>query len=352
MRKKEIIHIHNDSPISSDFLDFMSNRFQDEDHKHFVLGHHNKYYKIHQINNYKQVNNLLSFFDFFKSCFNSNSIIIHGFFSPYLLLVFLSNSVLIQKTFWMVWGGDLRSLEKSKEGFIFQRLLNNVIVFIKIHLLRKLRGIVTYVKGDYEDACKKLGVNLDLFECIMYPSNIYKPVKTNTVKNSTSPVNIQIGNSADSTNNHIEILNILVTCKEKNIKVFCPLSYGLEEIRVEVIEKGKELFGNKFVPVTNFMSLQEYNEFQSNIDIAIFNHDKQAAMGNTISLIGMGKKVYLKNGTSQWNLFNELGVKIYDVQSFDLTLNEDTIEFNNVQKIKEYFSEENLAFQLQQIFNQ
>lgn len=52
----------------------------------------------------------------------------------------------------------------------------------------------------------------------------------------------------------------------------------------KVIIKGKELFGEKFIPLTEFMTFEKYLEFLGSIDIAIFAHKRQQAMGNTITI--------------------------------------------------------------------
>lgn len=43
-------------------------------------------------------------------------------------------------------------------------------------------------------------------------------------------------------------------------------------------------------PIVDFMDFNEYINFLSTIDIAIFNHKRQQGMGNIITLLGMGKK--------------------------------------------------------------
>ena len=40
-------------------------------------------------------------------------------------------------------------------------------------------------------------------------------------------------------------------------------------------------------------------------------------MGTTISLLALGKKVYLNSKTPQWTLFKKLNIQIYDIENFD-----------------------------------
>ena len=42
------------------------------------------------------------------------------------------------------------------------------------------------------------------------------------------------------------------------------------------------------------LPLSDYLKILGKIDIAIFNHERQQAVGNITSLLGLGKKVYIK----------------------------------------------------------
>ncbi|MDD2509394.1 MAG: TDP-N-acetylfucosamine:lipid II N-acetylfucosaminyltransferase [Aliarcobacter sp.] len=182
-----------------------------------------------------------------------------------------------------------------------------------------------------------------------YPSNLYK--EYDIIQKEHTTTNIQLGNSADPSNNHIDVLSKLIKYKDENIKIFTPLSYGDQVYAQDVIKKGKELFGDKFVALTEFMPFEKYLEFLGQIDIAIFAHKRQQAMGNTITLLGLGKKVYMRSDITPWQLFDSLDVKVYDVANIEIDLMEEKIKKENQQKITEYFSKENYLKQLQELFS-
>jgi len=74
-------------------------------------------------------------------------------------------------------------------------------------------------------------------------------------------------------------------------------------------------------------------------------------MDNLIQLLGLDKKVYLNPDTSQWNLFENLGIKVYDING-NLVLNINAKELENNKKIvRDWFSLENLIKQWQEVFN-
>ena len=237
-----------------------------------------------------------------------------------------------------MWGGDFYFPEKQR--------------WLKKQVIKRIRHFVTYLKGDYELVKKWYGAKGILHECFMYPSNLYKEYDVKP-KADGGIINIQVGNSADLTNNHIEVFEKLRKHKDRNIKIYVPLSYSDsdQDYVKDVIAKGKEIFGDKFIALTEFMSFEKYLDFLGAIDITIFAHKRQQAMGNAISLLGMGKKVYMRNDITPWTLFAEIGVKVFDFNSIDLVPIKSEVMNENIKIIKSYFSKENYLNQLVKIFD-
>jgi pyruvate/2-oxoglutarate/acetoin dehydrogenase E1 component len=98
------------------------------------------------------------------------------------------------------------------------------------------------------------------------------------------------------------------------------------------------------------LPFNKYLEFLGNIDIAIFAHNRQQSMGNIITLLGLGKKVYIKNDITSWEHFKNINVQVFDIASINLEILDEQVIYNNIQKIKEYYSESNLKAQLEIIF--
>ncbi len=61
----------------------------------------------------------------------------------------------------------------------------------------------------------------------------------------------------------------------------------------EIINIGDKLFSNQFYPIIELMEYNDYLSFLNSVDIAIFNHNRQQAVGNIILLLSMGKTIYL-----------------------------------------------------------
>ena len=208
-------------------------------------------------------------------------IILHSLFLHNLVNYLFLHQSFLPKCNWYIWGGDLYDYAKGKKT-----LREKFFIFRKKCIVKKIAGIITYVVGDFELACQWYGAKGKYMECFMYPSNLYKEYHSKD-KNDYS-INIQIGNSADKTNNHLDIFTNLKKFKDQNIKIFAPLSYGDNKYAHEIADKGKEIFGDKFIPLFDFVSMDQYILFLNNIDIAIFSHNRQQALGNTITLLGLG----------------------------------------------------------------
>lgn len=146
------------------------------------------------------------------------------------------------------------------------------------------------------------------------------------------------------------MLQILERYKTEDIRICAPLSYGDPQHALKVVEAGKAIFGNKFVALTNLMPVDAYLIFLTQIDIAIFNHRRQQAMGNTITLLGLGKKVFMRAGTTHSNFLNAIGVKVFDTGEFSLESISFETKIKNAQRVKNYFSKHNLIIGLQEVF--
>ena len=316
------------------FIDFIQKHFDTKVH-YFLFLHDEKYdYGLKPypqniwLTDFQNVEQLREFL------MKADKLIVHGLWSEFFIDFLYRNAFLLKKVYWVMWGGDFYFPEKQS--------LN------KKKVIKKIKHFVTYIKGDYELVQRWYGAKGKYHECFMYPSNLYKEYPLHPKRSST--LNIQVGNSADPTNNHFEVFKELEPYKNENIKIFVPLSYGDFNYANRVVETGRNIFGSKFVPLRDFLPFEKYLEFLSEIDIAIFAHNRQQAMGNIITLLGLGKKVYMKSNITPWQMFEELGVKVFDVENIELSLLDEKTKKKNIEKIKTYFSEENLKKQLDEIF--
>jgi hypothetical protein len=278
---------------------------------------------------------------------SAKKIMLHGLMNDRVVVLLALMPWLMSKCYWMIWGADLYQYKTPRNSWK-SRLKEQ----LRRLVIRRVGHLVTYIEGDVELARQWYGAKGTYHECIMYLSNVVDPRITveKTQIFAKNGLNILLGNSADPGNNHIEALERLLPYKDQDIKIYAPLSYGGQKHALKVMAYGREWFGDKFVPMTDFMPFERYLEFLNSLDIAIFNHRRQQAMGNTITLLGMGKTIYLKSNASHWRALSSLGIKLNDLARLELK----TLEAEEAQKNKRivhlYFSKAMLINQLSEIF--
>jgi hypothetical protein len=178
-------------------------------------------------------------------------------------------------------------------------------------VVRRLGLITTTVPGDYHLARNWYGAKGKFVHNLMYPSHLFRqPLSVDPIRRA--PIQVHIGNSADPSNNHKEIIDKLASLDEQEFIAYVPLSYGLPSYRDEIIAYGRQRLGKRFSPLTEFMPSREYDRYMEGIDIAIFNHRRQQGMGNIIALLGMGKTIWLRSDVTPWNYFTSIGIKLND----------------------------------------
>lgn len=333
-KKKKIVHIAPNEKFIPSFIDFVNEHFHEYLHIFILLGKKEYKYGLKEQYLVQWLDKKIKVFALIRDMYTADKIIIHGLWSEDIVKLLYIQPWLLKKCFHIMWGGDFYFPEKQS--------------WFKKQVIKKMGHFITYIEGDYQKIKKLYNAKGIYHECFMYPSNLYKEYIIKSKQDTI--INIQVGNSGDPTNNHIEAFEKLKKFKNENINVYVPLSYGNEIYIAEVLKIGEEIFSNKFKPITTFIPLEEYQDFLSKIDIAIYAHKRQQGMGNIITLMGLGRKVFIRNDITPWYFFKNLGVEVYDFNTIDINLICDKIKQKNMRYIKNYFSEKNYVSQLKKIF--
>lgn len=338
------LHLAGPGPITKNFFSFLEENLNCTDHELLSTKDANAWPELEVIRNISSSNKYQWLIRLWVHTNRADKIILHGLWGWPLVLTLALNPWLLKRCYWFIWGGDLYYYNQRVQG-----LRSNLFEALRRFVIKRIGHLVTYIDGDVELARQWYGAKGKYHECIMYTSNIYRKYDLPAKKNKAT--NIQVGNSADPSNNHFEIFDKLMVFRDQDIMIYVPISYG-DPIHARVVrEEGAKRFGEKFVALTELMPLDEYLKFLGKIDIAIFNHKRQQAMGNTISLLGMGKKVYIHPDVTPWTTFGKIGVKIHSVKNISIEcLTQELKDKNNV-AIKINFSEGKLISQLKNIFD-
>lgn len=345
------LHIFHNDKVVAPYIRFINENFDENKHKFLIIdGIKEKDIKmpsdkniekyISRGRNFKGIIKkvlLISqlpilYLKLFNSCKNSEKIYFHGLFDIRIIFFLYIFKIFLRKSFWDMWGGDLYYFFKNK---------NIIHKKIDEYVKGNFYGYITYINDDYELAKKWYKAKGKYFKCFIYPGNLYKKIEI--INFQKKELYIQIGNSADPSNNHFEILNKLEKFKHENIKLFCILSYGDKIYAEKVVEHGEKIFKEKFIPIVDFMPFEDYMKFLSEIDIAIFAHKRQQGMGNIISLLGMKKTIYMDKNVTTFVTLKEIGVSIKSLDNIeDLSKFNNFILEKNEKIIKQVFSKETL----------
>lgn len=312
-----IVHIFPYEKFTASFIEFINQNYDSENHKFFLYGEKEKY-EIN-LNKYTNIYEIFELKrkitkEFLKATLKSNKIILHGCFSPILVVFFIAHPQFYKKLYILFWGGDLYFKREAKKNIKFR-----IYEKFRTFLFRHAKQILTLVKGDYNLAKEWYGVKGIYYDCKYYNPDYSSEVLGGIERTDISGViNIQIGNSATKTNHHIEILKKLKKFSDKNIHIYLPMSYGNIEYCDKVEKLAKEWFGEKVTVMKKFYKSEVFNQHLANMDIAIFNNDRQQALGNIYMLICLKTKVYMRSGTSMWDeMTNILGCQLEDVAQIE-----------------------------------
>ena len=125
----------------------------------------------------------------------------------------------LPKSYWIMWGGDLYVYQLGERSWRWR-----VNEFFRRRVLENIGHLVTGTPGDAYLAREWYGAKGDHIRCFNYPSNVYKHYEIKPIVHET--INIQVGDSADPTNQHLELFDHLGRFKNIDIKVYVVLSYG------------------------------------------------------------------------------------------------------------------------------
>ena len=328
------IHIIENEKFTPTFLDMLEDYFPKN--SNIVYVHGKKYNFVKK--EYEFVKLIDSFDEVDLSLANQHfdKIFIHAFYNQNLLkfLYINKHNIDFKKVVFIAWGADIyNSCYRLQEPVIdfkdtLRRLKIRLYERIKKSLMKKVRLYMTFACGDIDIINNNYGANGIQFDCL-YPSTVDLD-NLNRIKNTkninagnnwittaskkpcydelvseNSSVTILLGNSASKTNQHEEILNVLSRFKNENIKIICPLSYGDKDYAIKIKEYGSKLFGDKFIPLMDYMNPVDYANLLGSVDIAVFNHNRQQATGNIEILSYLGAKMFIRSDISSWKHYVE-----------------------------------------------
>ncbi|MBR2712098.1 MAG: TDP-N-acetylfucosamine:lipid II N-acetylfucosaminyltransferase [Bacilli bacterium] len=328
---KNILHIINDEKFTIGFINYMNDNLNNYNHYFIVVIDSKNKSDIDKYKMYNSIKNVTIIFSkkniyskVTKKLFDtSDMIIINGVFNmDYFLLK--GSKKIYDKLYLYFWGGDFYYYKKNKVLSIKEKIKK-----VLLHrAIKKCSGLIFLIDYEYEKLSEIFPNNNKHYVAAMAPDFCNKIDYDYYLREKNDLNRILIGNSASETNQHFEVLTSLSHLKNENIEIICPLSYGNDDYRNRVIEKGIEIFGEKFIPITDFMPLDRYLKLVNTCKVGIFNNDRQQALGNINSMLLMGKKIYLRDDTSMYKNYIDMKIRVFNISDLKNITKEELFEFD------------------------
>ena len=350
-----ILHIIPDEKWTKPYIDKINCMFGKEKHSFLLFSkgeslindlktddYQNVFWSVGNVFSNKKASMLIE---------NSNIIVIHSLFFPVSDLKKLSE-IDEKKLIWFIWGGDLYDtyLAYKKRPYHISSLIREIY-------RRKFFSKIDYVianDGDYRVFCSWYKTKAKkLFA--QYTYNLIDKSEISHKNTTDGKIRVLVGHSATRTCRHLDVFEKLSSFKDK-ITVISPLSYPSDIKYIDKVKKiGYEIFGDSFIPITEFMDYKEYIKLLSSIDIGVFANNRQQGNGNIISLLYLGKKIYISPENNLYQMYKEMGAYVFaypeDVdEMFVHRLSGDEAD-NNERVIQKQFSDETFYTLWSEVFS-
>lgn len=273
-----------------------------------------------------------------------NAICLHNLYSlPYDIIANIPQGIPV---LWYAWGFDLysnpaplnpllvlgdRYMEKTRKLASAKSLKEHTKVIIKaalklissdkekIKIAKKAISRIDYFAGVFPMEYDMMIEAVPYFRAKKIIHNYIHPQEFKLDDIKKVPLinghNILLGNSASLFGNHIDIMKQIVPFIDNDVNIICPLSYaGTPRYVQEVIKQGKQLFGNNFVPLTTYLTLEEYTKTIRSCNRFVMGMIQQAATCNCLTSMWDGIKIYAPKRSMNYIQYNNMGIKIYSIE--------------------------------------
>jgi dTDP-N-acetylfucosamine:lipid II N-acetylfucosaminyltransferase len=272
----------------------------------------------------------------------------------------LKNNIYEKETARFIKHDDSRFKDIIKKGLIFNELSSRLFLLLSqkyFFIPNKIRNILNnnYLTQFYL-AAQKMDVVVPVvpteFSLVkkMGLRAVYAPFTYGCLEdilgdkfdlNVLGAKHILVGNSGDPANNHVRVFKKMSGINLGNRKIYVPLSYGGSKEYIDfVIERGRYYLGSNFIPITDFMPLDKYNDILLSCGFIIFNHIRQQGVGNIITLGYMGAKIFLHEKSPVYAYYKSYGFNVNSI----IELNQNTLNSNLT--LVEYKNNKSLFYSL------
>lgn len=252
-----------------------------------------------------------------------NAIIIHGLYTPWQADFILAAPPFV-KIAWCMWGGEVYQRPDICMSFLapWNKRLQKLRDWIKGNNRGKIYNVPTEVfsRVDYllSDEYEEFQFACNYFHktdwrYLWY--NYYSIEETlGTLMNSyVDGNNILLGHNAGIRTNHIDGFFAAKKLNLHGRKIVSVMAYGDSWYRHSLMKIGKLLFGKQFQAQVDFLPRNQYNEMLRSCPTVVFPTYKPEAMGNCLTALWMGARLYMYECNMQYQYFKRLGLKVFTI---------------------------------------
>ena len=323
-----ILHLISDDK----FADYAINQFTDlGNSSEFVVLTEDQDLKLKSIKNTKAVTviyiNSQDYIQFCKTINQYNAVILHGLFSPLQVNIFpfLSEKV---KVAWVFWGAEIYGRNDIKLIFLSfkskiiyysrktKKLLKGTLLkpehyFADKSIYKRINYCLTDVHEDFEFVKKYTHSSM---KELWY--NYYSIEETvgSLANQKVNAGNILVGNSCNLENNYPDAFSALSRFDLSDRKIIVPLSYGQPWLKKIILKRGEAFFKKSFLPLTDFLERDVYNIYLLSCSTVVMNHYRPQAMGNILTSLWLGAKVYMSKRSLLFAFFQRIDIHLFSVE--------------------------------------
>ncbi len=233
-------------------------------------------------------------------------IVMHGSISPFrqhvifLLCLRLLYRETLRKIVLVAWGGS----DFYSDAWWFSMYSN---------ILKSFKKIITLSSADQVRCAELYG---ELAMQLSYITPQMQSYQKKEIKGLRKGKKIMISHSGWQHNNHIESFDLVRHHIEEDTEVICPLAYGDKQYISNVVAEGERVFGERFSYFTELLSVEEYTDMLSGVDIYVTNAEIQTGLFALLTCLSNGAKVFCKG-----NLFDSMensGFKVFSIEGLRL----------------------------------
>lgn len=336
-----ILHVSDLDKFIPPFIDLVRAEFPGSKNFFYIIDEGTRYSEIAGTDSVLQQPRNISYLRLLLYMLIAKRVVLHSLHSQVAILLAMT-PWLPKKCYWVIWGGDLYRYRRPRVG-----LRDRLIELARRVTIRRLGHLVTYVPGDVELARRWYGARGRHIECLMYPSNLYKALQV--PERRATQRTLLVGNSATPSNRHEYAFDLLSSLRLEGWRIVVPLSYGEAGYADKISSMGFKRFGERFEPLREFLPFEQYLQLLAEVNIGIFAHDRQQGMGNIITLLGMGKTIFMDPEVSSFELLADKGIEVKSVHDLTLETISPEVAKKNERAVADYFNRERLVHQLAQL---